>query len=50
MSAIEATSVKVATLVDGTLRVTFDIEPRHARDAFALFGAPGSEMALAALR
>lgn len=50
MSAIEATSVRVSTLVDGTLRLTVDIEPRHAISAFTLFGAPGTALALAALR
>lgn len=50
MSIIEAASVNVRTLVDGTLRITVDVEPRHAKDAFALFGAPGVPMALAALK
>ena len=50
MSAIEASSVGVRTLVDGTLRLSIDVEPRHAQAAFALFGAPGTPMALAALR
>jgi hypothetical protein len=50
MSVIEAASVNVRTLVDGTLRITVDVEPRHAKDAFALFGAPGVPMALAALK
>lgn len=50
MSAIEAASVKVATMADGTLRITADIEPRHAQAAFALFGSPGTAMALAALK
>lgn len=50
MSAIEAASVNVRTMVDGTLRLTVDIEPRHAIAAFTLFGAPGTPLALAALR
>lgn len=50
MSAIEASSVQVKTMADGTLRLSVDIEPRHARDAFALFGTPGTPMALAALK
>jgi hypothetical protein len=50
MSAIEAASVGVRTMADGTLRLSLDIEPRHAQAAFALFGAPGTPMALAALR
>ena len=50
MSAIEASSVGVRTMADGTLRLSVDVEPRHAQAAFALFGAPGTPMALAALR
>lgn len=50
MSAIEAASVRITTLADGTLRITADIEPRHAQAAFALFGSPGTPMALAALK
>jgi hypothetical protein len=49
MTAIEASSVRVSTLADGTLRLIVDIEPRHANEAFALFGAPGVSMALARL-
>ena len=49
MSAIEASSVRVQTLADGTLRLIVDIEPRHANEAFQLFGAPGVSMALARL-
>ena len=50
MRAIEAASVNVRTMIDGTLRLTVDIEPRHAIAAFTLFGAPGTPLALAALR
>ncbi len=50
MTAIEASSVRVSTLADGTLRLVVDIEPRHANAAFALFGSPGVAMALAALK
>jgi hypothetical protein len=50
MSVIEASSVRVSTLADGTLRLVVDIEPRHANSAFALFGSPGVPMALAALQ
>ena len=50
MSAIEASSIGVRTMADGTLRITADIEPRHAQAAFALFGAPGTPLALAALK
>jgi hypothetical protein len=47
---IEAASVSVKTMADGTLRLSVDIEPRHAREAFGLFGSPGTPMALAALK
>jgi hypothetical protein len=50
MSVIEAASIGVRTMADGTLRLTVDVEPRHAQAAFALFGAPGVPMALAALK
>lgn len=46
---IPAVSRKVETMADGTLRIKIDIEPMYARDAFELFGAPNSSMALAAL-
>jgi hypothetical protein len=49
MSAIEASTVKCATLVDGTLRLTLDIEPDKAQAAFALFGTPGRHVEIAAL-
>ena len=50
MSVIEGSSVSVKTMSDGTLRLSIDIEPRNAQAAFALFGAPGRAVALAALK
>ena len=50
MSAIEGATVKVGTLVDGTLRVTIDFHPTVRNEAFALFGGPGTPVAVAALR
>jgi hypothetical protein len=50
MTAIEASSARCKTLADGTLQITVNVEPRHAQDAFRLFGAPGVPMALAALK
>ncbi len=47
---VEAASVSVKTMADGTLRLSVDIEPRQAREAFGLFGSPGTPMALAALK
>ena len=50
MSAIPCASVSLKTMADGTLRISFDIEPMHAQDAFRLFAAPGTPAALAALQ
>lgn len=47
---IEATSVSMKTLVDGTLRITVEVEPLNALAAFTMFRQPGTVMALAALR
>jgi hypothetical protein len=49
MSAIAAVSRQVKTMADGTLRLTVDIEPRYANDAFLLFGSPDVPMAVARL-
>lgn len=50
MSAIPASTVNLKTMADGTLRISFDIEPAHAKDAFGLFAAPGTPVGIAALR
>lgn len=50
MSAVPCSSVSVRTLADGTLRISFDVEPMHAQDAFRLFAAPGTPAAIAALQ
>ena len=50
MSVIPASSVNLKTMADGTLRISFDVEPMHAQDAFQLFAAPGTQAALTALR
>jgi hypothetical protein len=51
MTIIEASFVKVSgTLADGTLRMVFDVEPRHAQAAFALFNSPGTPAGLARLQ
>ena len=47
---IEASSVRVSPLVDGSLRIVCEVEPRFAVAAFTLFGSPGVPMALAALQ
>jgi hypothetical protein len=49
MTVIEASSVRVQTMSDSTLRLTVDIEPRFANQAFQLFGKVGTPLALAGL-
>lgn len=46
---IEASTVKVSTMADSTLRIVLDIEPRHAQEAFALFGMRGAPCVIARL-
>lgn len=46
---IEATSRTVKTMADGTLRLTVDISPIHAQQAFLLFGMPDAPVVLARL-
>lgn len=46
-AAILASSVSIRSLSDGTLRLSVDIEPSDAQAAFALFGKPGSPIAIA---
>lgn len=50
MSIIEASMVRCKTMADGSLRLECEVEPRNAQAAFALFGAPGRAVALAALK
>lgn len=50
MTAIPAASVGVKDMADSSLRITLEFEPRYAKDAFALFGARGTQVAIAALR
>ena len=50
MSVISASSAGVKDMADGSLRITFEFEPRHAADAFALFGPRGRAVAIAALK
>lgn len=47
---VEASSVSVKTMADGTLRLSVDIEPRFARAGFGLFGSPGTPMVLGRLK
>jgi hypothetical protein len=50
MTAISASTVSLKTLADGTLRISFDFEPRDAQDAFRLFASPGTHVGIAALK
>lgn len=50
MHAIEASTAKISTLVDGTMRLTLDIEPRFAPSAFLAFCTPGTPVAVAVLQ
>lgn len=50
MSALEASSAGIRDMADGTLRLTIDFEPRFAKQAFELFGARGTPIAIAALK
>lgn len=47
--AVQGTTTTIKTLADGTFRVSIDIEPRFAQTAFALFGTPGTPIAIARL-
>lgn len=47
--AVLATSRKLMTLTDGTVRLQVDIEPGDAITAMTLFGSPGTPIALAVL-
>jgi len=49
MSAIQATSAGVKDMADGSLRITFEFDPRYAKEAYSLFGARGTSCAVAAL-
>jgi hypothetical protein len=46
-SAVLATTGKISTMADGSFRLVCEIEPRHAQEAFRLFGAPGTTVAIA---
>lgn len=50
MSIIEGAAMRCRTMADGSLRIEIEVEPRNAQAAFALFGAPGRAVALAALK
>jgi hypothetical protein len=43
---IQATSVNVKTMADGTLRLSVDISPTESIKAFQLFGMPGAPLVI----
>lgn len=46
-AAIMATTGKVTTMADNTLRLIVEIPPKYAKIAFSLFGSQGTPVALA---
>lgn len=46
-SVVLGTTSGMKMMADGTIRISFDFEPRHGQQAFALFGSPGSQVAVA---
>lgn len=50
MTLIEASSGTYRSRVDGTIVLSVEISPVHRAAALALFGMPGTPMALAALK
>lgn len=50
MTALTAISAGVKDMADGSLRITFEFDPRFAPDAYALFGSRGRTVAIAALK
>ena len=50
MSAMEAASAGVRDLADGSLRITIEFSPLVAKQAYALFGARGTPLAVVALK
>ena len=50
MSVVEASSGTYRSRVDGTIVLSVEIEPRYRAEALALFGMPGTPMALAAFK
>ena len=47
MDALHAVTRQAKTMVDGTLRISFDFEEAESKDAFALFGGVGTDVAIA---
>lgn len=49
-SILEAASAGVKDMADGSLRITIEFSPVHAKEAYALFGARGTPLAITALK
>ena len=50
MAVLKANSGQAKMMADGTLRLPVDFMPADAKAAFSLFGTPGTELAVAALK
>jgi len=50
MTAIAATTGTMRSRVDGTLVMTIEFQPTEAQDAFRLFSAPGTQIAVVGLK
>ena len=50
MTVLKANSGQAKMMADGTLRLPVDFMPADAKAAFSLFGTPGTELAVAALK
>lgn len=50
VSILEASTSGVRGMADGTLRISIDFEPRNAKAAYALFGMPGTSIAVTGLK
>lgn len=49
IGVVMGTTSGMKMMADGTIRISFDFDPRHGQKAFALFGSPGSSVAVARL-
>lgn len=49
-AVVMATTGRINTLADNTLRLTVEFEPRYAKEAFAMFGTQGTSVAIALLK
>ncbi len=48
--AIMGSTSSLKTMADGSLRIAIDVSPKDSKPAFALFGSPGTAVALAVIK